>query len=203
MNRRKTTPDSFPDLLAEGSANHDSCTQGASMFEWLKRLAYNRMRDMAKRDFRTFLAALRGMSDREVAEMVVVVTSVRLSIQRDKSTTGTQLRMVLHQFPAPPDEMAQAAVTVVRLVQESQRTGRFEQAACLSVLLHSIRAFTFPDLRMLGRELWAELARGQAYLARAVELQVDGDPGLAVSVADLKDRGGDVAWVPSGLEPHP
>jgi hypothetical protein len=73
----------------------------------------------------------------------------------------------LHVTTDPRQAIAQLAVS--DLVRRYRREGRLAEAAGAMVWLHSLRALSTPDLRLLGRQMWRELQRGQAHTAPYLE----------------------------------
>ena len=56
--------------------------------------------------------------------------------------------------------MTLVPLAISRLVRKEQKRGHFVEAAWLMVWLFTARALVSPELRILGREMWADLSRG-------------------------------------------
>ncbi len=165
------------------------------MLDWVKRSFQLYAARHAKVDMRRQIDVYAGMDDSEVAFLLVGATYCRLELER----RGVLPRQCLDvSLPRGPEvHLAQGGLR--RLIRLAQRESRHVAAACLMVWLHSVRALNLPEIRMLGREMWQELARGFPGIESAHALWEE-EVFDAVDPAHLPSWD-EFRFVPVGLEP--
>lgn len=165
------------------------------MLDWARRRFQLHAARRAAVDLRRQIDVYAGMDDHEVAFLLVGATYCRLELERRGELPCQCLDLSLPR--GPEVHLAQGALR--RLIRRAQRESRHVAAACLMVWLHSARALNLPEIRMLGREMWQELARGFAGIESAHALWEEevfdsADPALVPSSEEFR-------FVPVGLEP--
>jgi hypothetical protein len=159
---------------------------------WLKRRVEIASVRSATQDLERFVASLRGMSDLELATLVVIATAVRMSLRMNGQAPDEAYGLT--NFP--PREQATVQLTVSTLVRKFQTTERPAYASGAMVWLHTLRAGSMPELSLLCRQMWGELSRGFPHVAEAIEDMV-ASTGNALPPEVAQES----LFVPPGLEP--
>ena len=131
------------------------------MFGWLKRKAELKIISTMEEDINRLILGLKGGSPSEVGMVVVFTNHWRNVLEK-------QFNWNLDH----PDLVALAEIGVAFRINRMARTVQKEEpatAAGLMVWLHTIRASETPEIRVLGREMWAQLARGIPYAEEAAD----------------------------------
>ena len=132
------------------------------MGNWLKRKIQIASVKAATEDLERFLKSLRGASDEEIGMLVVVATMIRVNLRKKGRLHDEYLRI-----PTPGDGSGYAPLFLSRLIKTFQKNGQPTDASGAMVWLHTVRSLAFPELRVLGREMWGELHRGFPYVERS------------------------------------
>ena len=84
---------------------------------------------------------------------------------------------------------------LIRLISEFHKKGQLSDATGCMVWLHSVRALQNPELRGLGRQMWAELLRGFGEVDDIAD-------EMHTLLPDLpRNLEVEACFVPKGLEP--
>jgi hypothetical protein len=163
---------------------------------WLRRRIELAGVQSGTQDLERFVASLHGMSDTELATLVVIATAVRVSLRMNGQAPDEAYGLT--NFP--PKEQAIVQLFVSGLVKKFQTSGRQAYAAGAMVWLHTLRAGSTPELRLLGRRMWGELTRGFPHVSEAIE-----DMGTVTGDALPPEVASESNFIPPGLEPlgHP
>src|SRR5262245_26420894 len=102
-----------------------------------------------------FVDQLEAMDAREIELLATLASKVRRSVMEIHGFYLTNPAAVLDADPFFP-------LALVRMVKDAQRKGLSSVAAALMVWLHTLRAMQALELRPLGREVWAQLRRGNS-----------------------------------------
>ncbi len=129
---------------------------------WFKRKIQIASVKTATEDLERFLKSLRGTSDEEIGMLVVVATMIRVNLRKGGRLPDDYLRI-----PARGDGSAHAPLYLSRLIRTFQKIDQPTDASGAMVWLHTLRSLAFPELRVLGREMWGELQRGFPYVERS------------------------------------
>lgn len=119
-------------------------------------------RYIQKKEMKAFLQGLKGQDGRDIAVSIIVSTAYRNSV----------LKIDKVNLLSPAIEFQLDPLILLRIgmgIKEKQKTEDYLVAAALMIWLHTIRSITHPSLRALGRDIWAELARGMACVPELVE----------------------------------
>lgn len=122
-----------------------------------------------RKDLVTFLGTLRRMDDAQVGFIVASATDVR---NRLAELHNIDLMDPVQANADNPKLMFEFTTQIFNL----QRKKKVQEAAVLSIWVHTLRVVLRPELRDLCIEMWAELARGFPHIQQAV--------------ADFKDQSG-------------
>lgn len=166
------------------------------MLGWLKKKVENSSADAMKNDVVRFTASLRGADDHELAHMVVISAIIRLNLLRMGKIPPAALDLSIPRDRELDIECNVASITLASAVKQFQKMDQLSDACGAMIWLHSIRALNVPEIRIHGREMWAELSRGHPYVADAVyDLQ-------ALMQKEMpEDIKYEARFVPNGLEP--
>ena len=156
------------------------------MYRWLKRRAEISLLKQMNDDLDRFLLGLKGGDNRDVACVVATAAHIRNNILRDD---GVDLLQPLLEESRDP----MLAWKMNKLYAQAQKEAP-DLAAGVAVWVHTLRAANTPELRLKGRMMWAELARGFPF----VETQAD--DFRQVTGYPLKIEG--YESTPNGLEPN-
>ena len=157
------------------------------MFGWLKR------KFDGTQDLERFVTSLRGASADELGPLVAVATAVRITMRNAGHLPDAALDAT---GDLPPDQQIEAQLKMTSLVRQLQKLGQPSDAAGAMVWMHSMRAGATPELRLLGRQMWAELSRGFAHAPEAIENIVALSPNPVPPELSREYR-----FIPPGLEP--
>ena len=149
----------------------------------------------SERDITIFLNGLRGSDSGEIAAVVAMASIHRIHLNE----MGILLNSALGSGPQilTLDEHRAVQHIVGKLTRKCQANGRPDLAAGMMVWLHSIRAFTFPEIRILAREMWGELSRG----FDGAEKSIESIKILSlIPVPDIEKL--DFYYIPEGLTPE-
>jgi hypothetical protein len=133
------------------------------MLTWLRRKAQLVIVKSGREDLERFVESLRGQSAQKIGTLLVVAASVRIALRQSGVLPDELVRVT-----ADPQQAA-AQLAVAQLVRRYQSKDRFEEAAGAMVWLHTMRALSTPELRLLGRQMWRELARGHNHISASLE----------------------------------
>lgn len=117
------------------------------MFGWLEKRMSRTMRDEADR----FLVSLKG-ADQGALDVVAATTLYWASFYASKGRDLYAMELWLPKEMLFPTE-------IVSSIKALQKGGGQSSVPGLMVWLHSARALLYPELRLAGREIWAELEK--------------------------------------------
>ncbi len=100
---------------------------------------------------------IEGVEDRDVGPLVAVTTIIRINLE-NMNLLPRGLFDVDRVNQLDPKAKAQFRLSALNV--QFQRRDQNNDAVGASILLHTLRALAYPELRELGRDLWRELARG-------------------------------------------
>lgn len=131
---------------------------GPAMFgSWLKRRAQlNAVRD-ATADLERFVLSLKGQSADELGMLVAIAAVMRMNMRQEGRLPDEALGVGV---PLSDDQQDAIQANMSRLIREWQKMNQPTDAAGGMVWLHSLRAYRYPEVRLLGRQMWGELQRG-------------------------------------------
>jgi len=144
------------------------------------------------REMDRFIRGLGRLDDRELGAMVAVATTLRINLENH----GEIPRDLFESETLPsPEQLATYQMRLNRLARRFARDRQPEDAAAAMIWSYSLRALNVPELRGLGRALWAELARGFSHAEAAIDA---GEARRGTAVPDRVRQG----WrmIPLGLE---
>ncbi len=152
----------------------------ASLFDgW----AANRQR----KEMEVFVVSLQAMARPELGMLVAAATDIKNGMREH----GYNLDDPFMLTATDPGITYEFSSRCVRL----QREDRLAEVAALMVWVHTLRAASRPELRGLGRSMWAELGRGFPFVEIAAEdIHAMFGKWPEVTGADI---------YPIGLEPEP
>lgn len=168
--------------------------------KWLRRKLELKAAKAALEDIDRFTLGLKGASDNEVGFVVAQATIVRLMYRRDNLLPDSALGVGAF---SPEDERLQVQQFLANIIDELQSEAGGDSTAPSAlfalgtmVWLHSMRAITFPEIRIFGREMWQQLERGFPRAGEASE-SFESPTGEPLP-ADIEEHFG---FIPPGLEP--
>lgn len=154
------------------------------MFDRLVRNWAVRRQRAEMSQFADFLSAMDG---KEIGMVVACATHVRHQLENE----GTML--LFPQLEIQKDPMVTARLS--RMVEIMQKEKRPRDAAAVMVWVHTLRAMSCLELRMLGRKIWKELSRGFPHVEWAADV-VEEMVGKPCNVGGYEQ-------FPGGLTPEP
>lgn len=140
-----------------------------------------------EKELNNYTVGLRGMDGSEIGLIVAVATHQRHLLVAE----GFNVMDPINFVSVNP----MATYRLSQTIQSLQKERKYQAAAGLMVWVHTLRAATRPELRLLGREMWRELQRGFPYVEEsALDAQIV--MGLNLNVHDALS-------FPIGLAPNP
>jgi hypothetical protein len=159
---------------------------------WIKRKTEQAILKSASEDLERFMQGLQGQTADELAMLRIGATELRINMRQ----TGNSIDSVMDLPGLTPDEDIRLSMLLPRTIKGFQKEKMMVSAACAMVWLHSLRAYTIPELRLRGREMWQQLEKGNPSLESAlVDYEAATGNPLPPDVYDEVER------VPIGLEP--
>jgi hypothetical protein len=167
---------------------------GPTMFgSWLKRRAQlNSVRD-ATADLERFVLSLKGQSAAELGMLVAIAAVIRMDLRQEGRLPDEALGVGV---PLPDDQQDAIQSYMSQLIREWQKMNQPTKAAGGMVWLHSLRAYRYPEVRLLGRQMWGELQRGFPTVFEAFDfLEKATQKPLPLGCLEASQ------FIPVGLEP--
>ena len=119
------------------------------------------------REVRAFVGQLQGMETEDLALIVGATTLMRVKLEDH----GMLPKGLFFDTVMPSaEELGRYQMELNKLTRDFKRTGQHIDAVAAAVLSLSLRALNVPELRHLGREMWAEMARGFEHAEEKMKL---------------------------------
>jgi len=134
--------------------------------DWFSGLMQEQARKSGAREVRRFVGGLRRMADRDLGVIVGIAAVVRVNMENEGILTPG-----LFAADAPPDSQ-RLGLLQLRLNHVAKQFLKMRQpadATGVMVWSYSLRCLNVPGLDSLGREMWAELARGFPHVEEALD----------------------------------
>lgn len=163
------------------------------MIRWLQSKILKWSIDAMRDDLERFVRSMQGASSSDLGDLIVLATILRLQFEKNGEFERSEGQLG-SGTGGPNDPLL--ALGINRIIAQLQRNRQHEQAGAAMVWLHTVRATQNPELRLIGRQLWKELVRGQKS-ADAVRIE----QGIRVGVLP-PNLAEEVLFVPAGLEPE-
>ena len=167
------------------------------MFGWLKKKIENASTDAMANDLQRFIRSLQGADDKEIATMLVVANIVRLNLLQMGKIPEAALDLSIYRDKDTEMQCDMCTIGVNSIIKQFQSLNQPSDALGAMIWLHSVRALNVPELRILGKSMWAELSRGFPYLEDAVQQMRD-----VIGTRVPPNIDDEVSFVPNGLEPQ-
>ena len=134
------------------------------------------------------------MDDRDLGVIVAVATVIRINFE-----THGVVAAGLFQDEALPSVEALGIyqMKINRIVRQFNKMRRPSDAAGAMVWSYSLRCLNVPELRPLGREMWAQLSRGLPHVEEALK---DGEEQKGEPL--FRQVWDEWSMIPVGLEPE-
>jgi hypothetical protein len=157
------------------------------MFGWLKR---KRGEDS---EMERFVMSLCGAPASDLAVLLIVATALRINMRNARHLPPSLLTV----GGGSKKESLDAHLKMRGFVREFQKMKQPSDAAGAKIWLYTLDACAVPELRLLGRQMWSELARGFPHVPETFAdfVALGADKRLPPGVLD------EYASVPPGLEP--
>lgn len=160
---------------------------------WLKRKVLAASSKSQEKELRAQTQRLKGMSDDEIGFLVAGSTILRLNLMSGGVLPPEALDL---SMPRDEFEMDMIPIKLGNLIRQFQKMGQPTDAAFVMTWLHSTRALCNLDIRVFGREMWAQLSRGFPYAPEKLD-EMGELLGETLNVTEE-----DLEFVPVGLEPQ-
>lgn len=160
---------------------------------WLTHRMQNRALESGAKEVGRFVEGLRRMGDRDLGVLVGIAAVVRVNMEKH----GVLPEGLFDRPALPPGhELGVLQMRLNRVVRDFQKARQGADAAAVQLWSYSLRCLNVPGLEDLGRQMWAELARGHPHVEEAL------DEGEERNGRPFDRRVWD-EWrrVPPGLEP--
>jgi hypothetical protein len=140
------------------------------VFNWLRRKVQVASVESARQDLRRYLDFLAGADPEEIAMIVVAAELERRNLFtasfRGDHTAGLIESAITDESIG--EFTAEAPYLATRRLQVHQREGNPTWAAGMTVWVHTLRVYRWPELRLMGRAMWKELMRGHPAVGPAI-----------------------------------
>ena len=131
------------------------------MFGWLKRTAGNAIANSGTTDIDRFVLGLKGSTSTDIARIVALTAHWRNHLEEKFGWDLDHPNLVAMEDSGATRKLH----TLLRQVQKQSPA----MTEGLVVWVHTLQASRTPEIRMTGREMWRELARGVPFAAAAAE----------------------------------
>lgn len=159
--------------------------------KWMQKKVQKVILKSAQQEITRFVSSLRVIDDKDLGMLLGVATIIRMNLDEHGHVSGP-----VFNIESNTEAQAQAEEFLLDLIKTFQKKGQRTDAAGAMVWLHTLRAFTSPEITAIGREMWKELSRGFPYvedsLKRIQELKGNSIPAEAYE---------EYRFIPPGLEP--
>jgi hypothetical protein len=170
LDSKQIVPNSFANVRAKSNASPSSYScynllprEGSYMFSIFKSRR-NRWRDEAKKLFDVYIASLKGLDTDEVGAALDLAKSLKSTMLENLPPGETQLwRMFSDPLGLPEDASLKLLQVWHKMMRSAGGSGEEAAAGTLAIWWLSLAAATFAELRVYGKEMWAELERGFPY----------------------------------------
>lgn len=162
------------------------------MIGWLKRTALAASSKVQENEIRAQTQMFKGMSDDEIGFLVAGSTILRLRYMSEGIIPPEALDLSLERDDL---KMDMVPIRLGKFIRDFQKMGQPTDAAFTMIWLHSTRSLCNLDIRVFGREMWAEISRGFPY-AREQLVEIE---KMSAKTREISDK--DLEFVPIGLEP--
>ncbi|NYT38991.1 hypothetical protein ERD78_19295 [Allopusillimonas soli] len=162
----------------------------------LKNRLFKAAGDSDRDDLMAFSDSVAGLNREAVLHMLVLANALRLTL-----AIRHKLELTAYLDGEPVSDQALYPEKIACIVKALQKSKARMAARAMMIWLHSAKAVGTPALRVHGRDLWAELAKG---------LGNDGEIALAraqlswLKAIDFPDgpTNADCLYIPRMLNPH-
>jgi hypothetical protein len=166
------------------------------MLGWIKKQVSNFSTASTRRDIGLFNERTRDADEQEIARLLVVANSLRLHLTETGQIPAAALDLSIPRDAALELACDQCAECLKDFINETQKDSIPAFSVGCTIWLYSVRALNDPKLADIGRNMWAELARGfpgtDAALAELLKLH----PEVLHPNIETETR-----FIPCGLEP--
>ena len=119
----------------------------------------------AEEEILRFTEGLGSMTDEDMGIILAVATVVRVNLEdQNHLPTG-----IYDNAQLPPASVLMGKmVDLAKVARHFDRLGQTTDAVAAVAVLNTLRCLNAPELRHLGRGIWAEMARGTPYVKKAL-----------------------------------
>ncbi len=122
------------------------------MFGFFKKFILNRSADIAANEIKRFNTSLSGMDGRTISGIVIFAHNYRKILLE-------QNNIDLNELSIEVSRDTYLSLKILNEIKEFQKYSMEAQATGLMVWVHSLRSVSFPENRILGRQMWGHLKR--------------------------------------------
>ncbi|MBC8158910.1 MAG: hypothetical protein H8E94_06215 [Alphaproteobacteria bacterium] len=164
------------------------------MKDWLMGLMQGPAQKSAAKEVTRFLEGLSKTPDRDMGVIVGIAAVIRINME----IYGIIPERIFQTDTLPSaNEMGVLQMRINKNARALQKMGNVADATGAMIWSYSLRCLNLPELRPLGQDMWAELARGFPHAEEAL------DEGQERIGKPFEDR----VWeewsmIPLGLEPE-
>ncbi|MDG2034594.1 MAG: hypothetical protein P8J29_11695 [Rhodospirillales bacterium] len=136
------------------------------IFDWLKQIFDNQMRNSSRREVTRFIDGLRSMTDEDMGVVIAVATVIRVNMEKEGFLPDG-----LFKEPTLPSSAAlgRYLMDLNKLVRRFNKMGQPTDGVAALVISYSLRCLNVPDLREYGRDMWEVLSRGFPHVEKALK----------------------------------
>jgi hypothetical protein len=167
------------------------------MFESLKTAVASHFKDRALNSSRKavldFITGLKQMTDQDLGVILAVSTVIRINMEEEGYLPKG---LYTDQTMPATNELGRYQMDLNKLVRDFNKMRQHTDAVGTLLISYSLRCLNVPDVRDLGRDMWAEMQRGLPH----------GEAALAQGEKEKDKPFPKRAWqewatIPVGLEP--
>jgi len=167
------------------------------MFEALKTGLANHFKDRAlnssRKAVQDYLKGLRQMTDQDIGVILAVSTVIRINMENEGYLPKG---LYTDQSLPTTTELGRYQMDLNKLVRDFNRMKQHTDAVGTLLISYSLRCLNVPEVRDLGRDIWAEIERGVDHVEPALKQgeEEKGEPFPTRAWQEWRQ-------IPVGLEP--
>lgn len=133
--------------------------------DWIMGKIRARALESGAKELEDFVAGLKALDDRDIGTIVAVATVIRVNME----THNVIAEGTFGDTTLPSTEtLGLYQMEINKLARKFARMGLATDSTAAMIWSYTLRCLNVPELRPLGRAMWAELGRGFSHVEAAL-----------------------------------
>lgn len=133
------------------------------ILKWLQKKSQLSYINAAKIDLNRFLDLLKSFNDIEISKIVAAATIAKIELNK----LG-KLNNNVFSISCDMVTQSQTLLFFSQLLKDLEDNKRFFGAFGMTVWIHTLRSFLYPELRLFGCQMWKELVKGFPFVEQTL-----------------------------------